>query len=103
MSVGQHLRCKCLLWFISRHHSRQFQLSTEVPKADMLSSEWKRISGQEVETDEGRCQLYNLIDQAQEFLPRQRTVTEAAQHPACNKVRARFVHPACGHAMMGCF
>ena len=43
-----------------------------------------------------------LIDQAQEFLPRGRTVTEAAQHPAGDKVRVRFVHPARGHAMMGC-
>jgi hypothetical protein len=55
-----------------------------------------------------RCHLMRhlvgqgLIDQAQEFLPRGRTVTEAAQHPTGDKVRVRFVHPARGHAMMGC-
>ena len=57
----------------------------EVPKAVM-----RHLVGQ------------GLIDQAQEFLPRDRTITEAAQHPAGDEVRVRFVHAARGHAMMGC-
>jgi hypothetical protein len=35
-------------------------------------------------------------------LPRQRIITEAAQHAAGDQVRVRLVHAARGHAVMRC-
>ena len=40
------------------------------------------------------------INHAQEFLPRQRIVTEAAQHSARDEVCVRLMHAARGHAVM---
>jgi hypothetical protein len=44
--------------------------------------------------------LRGSINHAQEFLPRQRIVTEAAQHSARDQVSIRLMHAARGHAMM---
>jgi hypothetical protein len=41
-----------------------------------------------------------LINHAEEFLPRQRIVTEAAQHSAGDEVCVRLMHAARGHAVM---
>jgi hypothetical protein len=41
-----------------------------------------------------------LINHAEEFLPRQRIVTEAAQHSAGDEVCVRIMHAARGHAVM---
>ena len=41
-----------------------------------------------------------LINHAEEFLPRQRIVTEAAQHSARDEVCVRLMHAARGHAVM---
>jgi hypothetical protein len=40
------------------------------------------------------------INHAEEFLPRQRIVTEAAQHSAGDEVCVRLMHAARGHAVM---
>lgn len=42
------------------------------------------------------------INHAQEFLPRQRIVTEAAQHSARDQVCVGLMHAASGHAVMRC-
>jgi len=41
-----------------------------------------------------------LVNHAEEFLPRQRIVTEAAQHSAGDEVCVRLMHAAPGHVVM---